>query len=133
RRTKGTSMTNHITIEGRLTDDPEMRYLDDGRAMARFDLAHNTRRKNAAGEWEDGESTFIPVTCWRHVAEAVAELGKGTIAVVVGRLRQERWEHDGQKRSRLSVVAESVSRKALPPKRDTSPAQRDSWGGGATD
>ena len=55
-------MSTPIQITGNLTADPELQYLPNGRAAARFTVAVSSRRRTEAGEWVDGEPTFYPVT-----------------------------------------------------------------------
>lgn len=98
-----------ITIRGRLTADPELRYTPAGDALARFTVASNDRRKDAAGQWVDGDTLFMPVTAWRQLAEGAAEsLRKGASVVVVGKLQQRSWEKDGQTRSRIEMTADEI-------------------------
>lgn len=98
---------NNLAIEGRLTRDPELRYTANGVAQATFGIAQNHRRK-VNGEWVDAETFFFDVVCWRDLAENTAELAQGQSVVVVGRLQQRSWEHEGQKRSKVEIVAEDV-------------------------
>lgn len=98
---------NHVAIEGRLTKDPELRYTASGIAQATFGIAQNQRKK-VGNEWVDGDTSFFDVVCWRDLAENTAELAQGQSVVVVGRLQQRSWEHEGQKRSKVEIVAEDV-------------------------
>ena len=86
---------------GRLTRDPELRYTTQGVAVCTVDIAFNSRRRNQAGEWEDGETCFLRGTVWREQAEHVAEsLIKGVEVIVTGTLRQRSFEtRDGQQRT----------------------------------
>lgn len=97
---------NTVIISGRLTADADLRYTPTGTAVAKFTLAVQDDFKNAQGE---RETQFIDVTAWRKTAEFVASYsGKGKRIIVQGRLKKEMWEKDGQKRSRIIVVAEKV-------------------------
>ena len=100
-----------ITIEGRVVDDPELRFTPSGLALAKFRLVASSRKKNDAGEWVDDKTLWIDATCWRQLAENVAEsIGKGDLVTVVGRLQTESWENkEGEKRSKISVTADSVA------------------------
>jgi single-strand DNA-binding protein len=70
----------------------------------------NERKKTATGEWVD-EATFIDVTLWNRTAEIAAEyLGKGSSVLIEGRLKLEKWETDGQKRSKLKVICHRMKR-----------------------
>lgn len=103
-------MTTTVTVAGNITRDPELRFIASGAAVATFGVAVSSRRKDASGNWVDGDTSFFDVTCWRDLAENVAEsLTKGVRVVVVGRLQQRTWEtKDGDKRSKVEVVADEV-------------------------
>jgi len=99
-----------ITVVGNLTDDPELRFTNNGTAVANFSLAVNTRVRD--GEtWRDGETHFFRVNVWRDQAENVAEsLRKGNRAVVVGRLKTRSWEtSEGDKRTVTEIDASEVA------------------------
>ena len=89
-------------IVGNLTDDPEVRYTQDGIARAVFRVAVSGRREQ--------ELSFITVIVWREQAEHAAEsLAKGSRVVVLGRLQQRTWTaEDGSARSTVEVVAEEL-------------------------
>jgi single-strand DNA-binding protein len=71
-------------------------------------MAVNDRRKNQAGEWID-ETTFVDVTLWGRTAEVAGQyLSKGSSLLIEGRLKLDTWETDGQKRSKLRVVADRM-------------------------
>jgi single-strand DNA-binding protein len=97
---------NTLTVVGNMTRDPELRYTANGVAVTDFGLAWNRKDK------DDNEVvSFFDVTCWRDLAEHVAEsLGKGIRVVVHGRMEQDTWENDqGEKRSKVKVIAEEVA------------------------
>jgi single-strand DNA-binding protein len=98
----------HVTITGNLTRAPELRFTTSGKAVASFSVAHNPRRKDAAGNWTDGDPSFFECSAWGNLAEALAGLEKGAPVVVVGRIEQQRWEADGATRSKVVVVADEV-------------------------
>jgi single-strand DNA-binding protein len=105
-------MANGNTVEliGNLTRDPELRFTPSGAAVANFGLAVNRRWRNQqTNEWEE-QVSFFDVVCWRELAENVAEsLTKGTRIMVSGRLDQRSWEtQDGEKRSKIEVVADEI-------------------------
>jgi len=89
-------------IVGNLTDDPEVRYTQDGIARAVFRVAVSGRREQ--------EASFFTVIVWRDQAEHAAEsLAKGSRVVVVGRLQQRSWTaEDGSAHSVVEVVAEEL-------------------------
>jgi single-strand DNA-binding protein len=99
---------NHLTLVGNITRDPALKFTSSGQAVCEFGLAINNRKKEG-DKWVDGDPQFFDVTCWAQMAENVAEsLQKGNRAIVTGRLSFRQWEKDGEKRSKVSVVADSV-------------------------
>lgn len=100
---------NHVTLAGHLTRNPEGKVLPGGSTVAKFGLACNRTFKDAAGNKRE-EVTFIDVETWGRTADAVLQyLVKGRPLYVEGRLKLDQWEDaQGQKRQRLSVVAESI-------------------------
>ena len=68
-----------------------------------------TPRVRTKGEWGDGNTTWIEVSCFRALAEHVASsIRKGDPVVVIGRLRTNAWEKDGQSHERLVLEAETI-------------------------
>ena len=100
---------NKVFITGNLTRDSELRTTATGMSVLGFSVAVNDRVKDqATGEWKD-RPNFIDCTVFGRRADALAKLlGKGQKVAVAGRLRQTTWERDGQKRSKLEVVADDV-------------------------
>jgi single-stranded DNA-binding protein len=86
--------SDNFTVQvGNLTDDPELRFTQNGTAVTNFRLAVTQRIKDADGAWRDGETNFFRVNAWRDQAENIAEsLAKGNRAIVLGRLRTRTWE-----------------------------------------
>src|SRR5712692_6784448 len=102
------SDVNRVTLSGRLAAEPELKYLPSGTAVANLRLASN-RTYTSNGERRE-EALFVDVEVYAKAGEAVAQhKGKGAFLVVDGRLRQNTWERDGQRHSRLLVVADHVS------------------------
>ena len=98
---------NRVILVGNLTRDPELRYIPSGTAVSDISLAVNERVKKG-DQWVD-EVSFIDVTLWGRTAEIANEyLSKGSPLLVEGRLRQERWEKDGQKHSKLKVTCDKM-------------------------
>ncbi len=100
---------NRVVLTGNLTRDPEVRRTQSGMAIMSFGLAVNDRRKNSqTGEWED-YANFIDCTMFGTRAEAVSNyLSKGSKIGLEGKLRWSQWERDGQKRSKLEVIADEI-------------------------
>lgn len=99
---------NKVMISGRITRDAELRYTNSQTAVASFTVAVN-RSVKRGDQWED-EASFIDCSLWGKYAEAVSgRLVKGLKVAVSGELRQSSWEKDGQKRSRITVVADNIA------------------------
>ena len=101
------SYLNRVIIMGNLTRDPELRYIPSGTAVSDIGLAVNERVKKN-DQWVD-EPVFVDVTLWGRTAEVANEyLSKGSNILIEGRLKFDTWEKDGQKQSKLRVVAEKM-------------------------
>lgn len=104
---------NKVLVIGNLTrdlgaDERSFTYTAGGTACAKVSIAVNRSRKGADGNWID-EVSFFDVTIWGKTAENLKQyLVKGKQIAVVGHLKQDRWEKDGQKFSKVSIVAEEV-------------------------
>ncbi len=100
-------MLNRIELIGRLTRDPELRYIAAGHALAQFTIAINRDFKNAAGE---READFIRCVTWRKLAEQVGQYcAKGRLVAVEGRLQTRSYElPDGSKRTLTEVIGDRV-------------------------
>jgi single-strand DNA-binding protein len=100
---------NQVTLMGNLTRDPELRTTPNGTNVCSFSLALNRSYKNASGDWQEA-TDFIDIVAWAALGERVAQyLTKGRPALVSGRLQSRSWEQDGQKRSKVEVVANDVT------------------------
>jgi single-strand DNA-binding protein len=100
---------NQVTLMGNLTRDPELRQTPTGQNVTSFSLALNRAYKDAAGEWQE-VTDYIDIVCWGPLAERVAQyLSKGRRCLVQGRLQSRSWEQDGQKRSKVEVLANDVT------------------------
>lgn len=98
---------NHVTLIGRLTRDAELKYTSNGFAISNFSLAVNRRRKNGE-QWVD-EVSFFDINLYGKSAESLKQyLVKGKQIAVDGELRQDRWEQDGQARSKIIISANNV-------------------------
>jgi single-strand DNA-binding protein len=98
---------NHVVLVGRLTRDAELKYTASGQAVCKFSLAINRRKKNG-DQWED-EANYFDVVLWGRQGEALNQyLLKGKTIGVDGELRQDRWQQDGQNRSRVEIVAGNI-------------------------
>jgi len=98
---------NHVVLIGRLTRDAELKYTSGGFPVSSFSIAINRRRKNGE-QWED-EVHYFDITLFGKTAESLKQyLLKGKQVAVDGELRQDRWEKDGQSRSKTYVAANNV-------------------------
>ena len=103
---------NHVMLIGRLTrdigtDERSFAYLQNGQARANVSIAVNRSRKNG-DQWVD-EANYFDITIWGKTAENLKPyLLKGKQIAVDGHLKQDRWEKDGQKFSKVTVVADNV-------------------------
>jgi len=101
------SDVNQVFLIGRLTHDMDLRFTTAGKAVGKFSIAVNKKRK-IEDQWKD-EPGFFEIVLWGQLAEHLKQyLSKGKQIAVVGELTQERWEKDGQKRSKVTVTASSV-------------------------
>ena len=100
---------NKTMLIGNLTRDVELKYIPSGAAVANFGLAINRQYKNSDGEKVE-EVCFIDIVAWNRLAEVAGEyLLKGSPVFIEGRLQMDSWEQgDGQKRSKLKVVAQNI-------------------------
>jgi single-strand DNA-binding protein len=100
---------NQVTLMGNLTRDPELRQTPNGQNVTSFSLALNRSYKDSSGEWQEA-TDYIDLVCWGPLAERVAQyLSKGRRCLVQGRLQSRSWEQDGQKRSKVEVLANDVT------------------------
>ena len=96
-------MINSVVLAGNVVADPESRNTNSGKAIASFRLAINN-------PLNDKDVVFIDVDTWEKQAEFVEKyVKKGSLISVVGRLKQDTWEKDGQKRSSISVITERLN------------------------
>jgi single-strand DNA-binding protein len=101
-----------LTFEGNLAADPELRITESGKAVCKFRVGRNTRRRNPAGEWVNGNTMWVTVTAWETLAERVAELSKGD-TVIDARDDLNAWAYLNQEHNtpaaQIQVTAANVS------------------------
>ena len=102
-------MDAQIWMTGNVGSEVEFRQVRDDLAFASFRLAC-TPRTRKAGDWVDGETTWIAVSCSRSMADHVkSSIGKGDPVIVVGRLRTTRWtDTQGVDQERMIIEATSI-------------------------
>jgi single-strand DNA-binding protein len=100
---------NRVILTGNLTRDPELRSTQNGTSVCSLRLAVNTRRRSAAGEWED-KPNFFDITVWGAQGENCNRfLSKGRPVAVDGRLEwREYTDKQGNNRQTIDVIADSV-------------------------
>lgn len=120
------SNLNKVLLMGRLTKDPELRYTPQGIPVTEIGLAINRDVASPDGERRK-EVTFVDVTLWRRRAEVVCQwMKKGSPIFIEGRLSMDKWETpDGQRRSRLRVVADNFQFVGARSDRDGAPGGAD--------
>lgn len=100
---------NKVILIGRLGQDPEMRYMPDGTAVANFSMA-------TSDEWRDKQSgekkertEWHRIVAWRGLGELCGKyLSKGRQVYVEGKLQTRSWEKDGVTRYTTEIVASDV-------------------------
>lgn len=99
-------MINNLTLVGRLTKDPDLKYTGDGTAVATFTLAVNRNFTNQSGE---READFINCVIWRKPAETLANYAKkGVLIGVTGRIQTRSYDNQqGQKVYVTEVIADN--------------------------
>jgi single-strand DNA-binding protein len=100
---------NQVILMGNLTRDPELRTTPGGQSVCSFSLAVNRSWQGQDGQTQEAVDYF-DVTAWAKLGELVNQyLSKGRKCLVQGRLSQRSWEKDGQKHSKVEVVASDVT------------------------
>lgn len=100
-----------LTVVGRLTADPELRYTQGGLAVANFTVASNARRfDRETNDWKDGDTLFLRCAVWREHAENVCgSLTKGDHVIVTGDLEQRSYEtKEGEKRTSFELRVDQI-------------------------
>jgi single-strand DNA-binding protein len=98
---------NHVILIGRLTRNADLKYTAGGQAVDKFSIAVN-RRKRQGDDWVD-EPNFFDVVVWGKQAETLHQyLVKGKMIAIDGELRQDRWQQDGQNRSKVEIIANII-------------------------
>jgi single-strand DNA-binding protein len=135
------------TVEGRVVADPELRFSPNGVAVCRIRLVAQDRRFNKeTNGWEDGDTLWLSVTCFKQLAENVAEhIKKGDNVIAIGKERTDEWQdrETNEKRSANALIADDIgkSMKFGPKRAERSTAsspvsgEADPWGstGGGSD
>jgi len=98
---------NQVVLVGRLTRDAELKYTNSGYAILKFSLAVNRSVKRDES-WQD-EASFFNAVIFGKRAESLAQyMLKGKQIGITGELKQDRWEQEGQSRSRVEIVVNNL-------------------------
>lgn len=99
-----------LTMVGNVTNEPELRFIQSGKAVVKFRLASTPRRfDKQQDKWVDGDTNWVTVNAWGKLAENVAEsVKKGDGVIVTGRLQIREFEHKGEKRTSVEVTADAI-------------------------
>ncbi|SJM61284.1 single-stranded DNA-binding protein [Gulosibacter sp. 10] len=123
-----------ITVVGNLTADPELRYTQNGTAVANGTVASTPRQfDRQSGEWKDGDPLYLRWSVWREYAEHVAaSLSKGARVIVQGRLKQRSYEtKEGEKRTVFELEVDEIGPALRYATAQVSRAERSQPAGGA--
>jgi len=98
---------NQVVLVGRLTRDAELKYTNSGFAILKFSLAVN-RSVKKDDSWQDEVSFFNAVIFGKRAESLAQYMLKGKQIGIAGELKQDRWEQDGQSRSRVEIVVNNL-------------------------
>jgi single-strand DNA-binding protein len=124
-----------ITFTGNIGKSQGLKFSNDGKPRLSFSAAETARIKDQSGQYVDGGTTWFNVTLFGYTAEALdaqiaAQGGKGKV-IVTGRMSTREYEHNGEKRESLDVVADSVGlvpRNQEQGQQQRQPAAAGNWG-----
>ena len=98
---------NSVALIGRLTKDADIKYLQSGTAVVNFSLAVNESVKNG-NSWSE-RASFFDVTFYGRQGEGLQRyLTKGKQIAITGTLQQQRWQKDGQTKSKIVIIAKTI-------------------------
>jgi single-strand DNA-binding protein len=114
---------NQVTLLGNLTKDPELRTTPNGMSVCSFSLALN-RSYKVNDQWTEA-TDYIDVVVWNKLAEKVSgNTGKGKLLLVTGRLQSRSFESQGQKRTKVEVIAQDIAFLKLESQLDSMPHEK---------
>lgn len=123
---------NQVILMGNLTRDPELRQTPNGQSVCSFSLALNRSYKGSDGNWQEA-TDYIDIVAWGPLGERVSQyVTKGRPVLVNGRLQSRSWEQEGQKRSKVEVVAQDVTFLGGRGEGGDAPAGGSDFGGGSS-
>lgn len=96
-------MLNHIDIQGRLTNEPDLRTTQNGDSVASFTIACDR-------DYDRSKADFVNCVAWRKTGEFVSKyFHKGSLATISGRLQSRKWQdRDGNNRTAWEVICDNV-------------------------
>lgn len=98
---------NSVVLIGRLTKDADIKYLQSDTAVLNFSLAVNESVKNG-NSWSE-RANFFDITFYGLQGEGLRRyLGKGKKIAITGTLQQQRWQKEGQTKSKIVVIAKTI-------------------------
>jgi len=114
---------NKVILVGNLGKDPEVRYLDNGVAVANFSIATTENYKNKAGE-RVSQTEWHNVVVWRGLAEVAEKyLKKGASVYIEGKIKTRKWEDkDGNTRYNTEILADNMTMLGGKPSQEDSPS-----------
>lgn len=117
---------NTFTVTGRLTRDVELKYTNSGIPVSRFSIANNYSKKQGE-QWVE-ETNFFDCVLFGKIAEKL-QMAKGTAVTVSGEVRQNRWEQDGQKRSKIEFIVNGIQAHTKGSDRPQAHTAKEAFGG----
>lgn len=120
-------MINQVTLVGRLTRDPELKFTPEGKAVSNVTLAVERHYKNPSGEVD---ADFVNCTLWGKTAENTAQYcKKGSVIGVTGRIQTRNYENQERRRVYVTeVIAEGVRFLSSKPSREPAGTQQENYG-----
>lgn len=101
--------TNVVVLTGRCTRAAELKYTPAGTPICSFSIAVNERTKKKGSDEYESRPNFFDITCFGNYGKAMQPfLTRGKEVTVTGKLHQDRWEADGNKYSRIGIIASNV-------------------------
>jgi single-strand DNA-binding protein len=99
---------NRVQLIGRLGRDPESRFTPSGKQVCSFSMAVNRTWRDREGKAHE-ETDWFNVDAWGRLGEICQQyLSKGRLVYIEGRLRTDRYEHEGETRYFTRVVASQM-------------------------
>lgn len=107
-------MSNFFIVEGNLVREPETKLVGQ-RTLIKFSIAENQRTKDANGNWVDGAPSYYDMNFWTEKPDYwLKRLGKGVSVLCRGNFKQDKWEKDGKKYTKINFTVTDINGKWLP-------------------